>query len=72
MAKPSDILNKSGTGGFGTPKPSNTINISTTPKKDLKENDSIASRKPDQGHNLHKGTDKSKGGAGGSSARPKV
>lgn len=72
MAKPSDILNKSGTGGLGAPKPSNTVSISATPKKDVKGNESIAARKPDHGHNLHKGTDKSKGGAGGSSARPKV
>lgn len=72
MPKPSDILNKSGTGGLGSSKPANTVHISNAPKKDVKEGESIAAHKPDKGHNLHKGTDKSKGGAGGSSARPKV
>lgn len=71
MAKPSDMLNKSGTGGMGTPKPSTTVNISSGPKKDAKEHESIAAKKPDLGHNLHKGG-KAQGGGGQSSARPKV
>lgn len=74
MAKPSDILNKTGGSGgasFGGPK--NTIKINPPEKGGLKaeKGESIAAHKPDLGHNLHKGG-KAQGGGGQSSARPKV
>jgi hypothetical protein len=72
MAKASDILNKSGTGGFSPmtpPKP--TIAIGESAKKDAKgETESAAAKRPDLGHNIKGG--RAQGGGGQSSARPKV
>ncbi len=73
MAKGSDLRNKLG-GGSMPQTPSKSVNIEALAKKDEKksEGESVAAYKPDTGHNLHKGSDKSKGGAGGAGGRPKV
>jgi len=73
MAKASDILNKTGSGGKGPLGPSlDTIPIGQSAKKSAKpEHESVAAHKPDLGSSLHK-PGKAQGGGGGSSARPKV
>ena len=67
MAKASDILNKSGSGGrsplAATPP---QIPLNTESKKAVKE-ESIAAHRPDKGTSLHK-PGKAQGGAGGSSS----
>ncbi len=70
MSKASDILNKSGSGGR-SPLAAVPQQIPASPeaKKGVKEN--VASHRPDKGSSLHK-PGKAQGGAGGSSARPKV
>lgn len=77
MAKGSDLRNKlGGAGGIGgTPK--NVVHIDPNAGKDSGKDKkvdgaSIAAQRPDTGHHLHKGSDKSKGGAGGAGGRPKV
>lgn len=78
MAKGSDLRNKLGMGGASNlPKPAdNTFHISDAVKDALafekEQKESIAAHKPDTGHNLHKGSDKSKGGGGQAGGRPKV
>ena len=81
MAKGSDLRNKlGGMGGVGGAPltPSKTVvNIDPdagkeTGKERKLDGESIAAQRPDTGHNLHKGSDKSKGGAGGAGGRPKV
>lgn len=74
MAKASDLLNKTGAASLpmqespAAATPANPMDASPAKGKD----DSVAAQRPDLGHNLHKGTDKSKGNTGGSSGRPKV
>lgn len=71
MAKASDILNKSGTGGLTPLGPvKQTIDLSAPAKKDGGEGESAAAKRPDQGHNMKGG--RAQGGGGQSSARPKV
>jgi len=75
LAKASDLLNKSGAGALPTGHASNPLNTGASAKdsaKAAKDAESVTSHKPDLGHNLHKGTDKSKGGGGQISSRPKV
>lgn len=79
MAKGSDLRNKLGTGGTSNlPKPTdNTFHISDLVKdaiamEKLDKAENVAANRPDTGHNLHKGADKTKGGGGGGSSRPKV
>lgn len=73
MPKPSDLLNRTGGAGpSGPQQPANFTNPAQAGDKPVEDRPSIASQRPDLGHNLHKGTEKGKGGAGQSSARPKV
>ncbi|MDX2132564.1 MAG: hypothetical protein SFY69_10990 [Planctomycetota bacterium] len=70
MAKASDLMNKSGSAGFGSPLPQPAPEA--TP---VKEELTGAARPPERGHgpDVHAGKGgKAKGGGGGSSARPKV
>lgn len=73
MAKASDILNKSGSGGLGPVGPQKTtLDLNAPQKKDTKsKGESVAGHKPDAGPVLH-GPGKAQGGGGGSAARPKV
>ncbi len=71
MAKGSDLHSRMGMGGTPVPKPKNVVDVEAGAKKEEKK-ESVASQKFDVGHNLHKGSDKSKGGAGGAGGRPKV
>ncbi len=72
MTKPNDLFNRMGTGS-STQAAKKSIDLNAKePSKDLKDSASIASKRPDIGHNLHKGADRSKGGGGGASSRPKV
>ena len=79
MAKGSDLRNKLGTGGSSNlpKKADNTFHISDAVKdalalEKLEKSESIAANRPDAGHSLHKGSDKTKGGGGGGAGRPKV
>lgn len=73
MAKASDLLNKTGAASLpmqespAAATPANPMDPSAKGK-----DESVAAQRPDLGHNLHKGTDKSKGNSGQSSGRPKV
>lgn len=72
MAKASDLLNKTGAASLPLQEsPSAATPASPLDAAPVKE-DSVAAQRPDYGHNLHKGTDKSKGNAGQSGGRPKV
>ena len=78
MAKGSDLRGKLGTGGTSNlpKKADNTFHISDLVKDAIalekQQKQSVAAQNPDTGHNLHKGTDKSKGGGGSAGGRPKV
>ncbi len=73
MAKPSDLFKRTGTGAPPPPpaQSKNAINLSATAPAKAAEGESIAAKKPDKGHNIHAPA-RAQGGAGGSSARPKV
>lgn len=70
MAKASDLLNKSGGGGFQPMPPKNTIPLGEAKKEAKPEHESAAAKRPDLGHNMKTG--RAQGGGGQSSARPKV
>ena len=79
MAKGSDLRNKLGTGGMSNlpKKPDTTFHISDAVKdalalEKLEKAENVAANRPDIGHNLHKGSDRTKGGGGGGAGRPKV
>ncbi|MFO0832085.1 MAG: hypothetical protein U0637_09595 [Phycisphaerales bacterium] len=84
MAKPSDLFNKTGTGGAAGGKPNPFAPIPGLSDKPADEKEaakrlmegavddpSNVTRKRDLGHNVH-GDAHAKGGAGGASQRPKV
>ncbi len=75
MPRPSDLRNNTGTGSASSAGPAkNSLNLNApvvTPNAGQGEQENITARKPDKGHNLHKGG-KAQGGAGQSSSRPKV
>ncbi|MCC6426728.1 MAG: hypothetical protein IT435_07890 [Phycisphaerales bacterium] len=72
MPRPSDLFKNTGTGNAAPTPPKSTINLNAPPADAKKsDQDSIAAHKPDKGHTLHAPA-KAQGGAGGSSARPKV
>jgi hypothetical protein len=70
MAKPTDIRNRLGAPMGPTPTPGSTISL-TKPAPKAGEEHKNTAPKPDMGHTTHK-PGKAQGGAGGSSARPKV
>lgn len=73
MAKASDLLNKTGAASLPMQESPAAANpASPMDAGSAKGNESVAAQRPDLGHNLHKGTDKSKGNTGQSSGRPKV
>ncbi len=74
MAKPSDIFNRTGTGGASPASGKSPFSITVPPKDGDKKKDgeSIAAKKPDLGHNLSNKAGKAQGGGSGSAGRPKV
>lgn len=71
MAKASDLLNKTGAASLPLQE-SPSVPTHSSPLEAGSKDESVAAQRPDYGHNLHKGTDKSKGNAGQSGGRPKV
>jgi hypothetical protein len=72
MAKASDILGKSGAGGFGHKPASNKTVIQPPEKKDEGEDHSITKQKPVKNFKPAKGHGPSGGGGAPTSVRPKV
>lgn len=75
MARPSDLLKNTGSSGATPasqpPAGHSIIKPAAAANTAAGDANNITARKPDKGHNLHRGG-KAQGGGGGSSARPKV
>lgn len=72
MAKASDLLNKTGAASLPMQESPAAPTHASGVDAGMAKDESAGAHRPDLGHNLHKGTDKSKGNAGQSGGRPKV